>query len=153
VAARLEIEPEQLTNSFDEGSPIPERGWHLEKARIGNTRYVAVELVVNGRAVEKQRLLADGRPRQVNFSARVDRSSWIALRILPSVHTYPVFVELGGKMIRASRLSAEWCRHCVDKLWEVKNPMIRNSERSGAAEAYDHARQAYDRIMAECDHP
>jgi hypothetical protein len=33
----------------------------------------------------------------------------VALRILPSSHANPVFVLVGGKPIRASRRSVEWC--------------------------------------------
>src|SRR5207247_1605551 len=84
--------------------------WHVERARIGATREVPVELIVNGRPVATQRVLADGRMRDVVFdNVRIDRSSWVALRILPSSHTNPVFVLVGGKPIRAGRRSLEWC--------------------------------------------
>jgi hypothetical protein len=95
-------------------------------------------------------LLADGKPRSIKFKTAVERSSWIALRILPSSHTHPVFVQVGGKPIRASKRSAEWCRACVDKLWEVKSPFMRESERATAAQAFDHARKTYDTITEEC---
>jgi len=75
----------------------------------------------------------------------------VALRILPSSHTYPVFVTVAEKPIRASKRSAQWCRACVDKLWEVKAPFIRAGERAAAAAAYDHARKTYDSIIGECE--
>lgn len=151
VAARLD-EKAHANDVDPRPTPDPpEFGWNIEKARIGQSRELPVELIVNGQAVEQQRLLADGQPRLLRFSTKIERSSWIALRILPSAHTHPVFVEVAGKPIRASKRSAQWCRQCVDKLWEVKSPMIRDSERPAAAEAYDHARQVYDRIIAECD--
>jgi hypothetical protein len=150
VAARLEEIP-----GSNEVSPAaspnqtPELGWNIEKARLGQSSEVAVELIVNGRAVEQHRLVANGQPQELSFSTRVERSSWIALRVLPSAHTHPIFVEVGGKPIRASKQSAQWCRKCVDKLWEVKSPQIRQTERPAAQEAYNHARQTYDRIITE----
>jgi hypothetical protein len=124
--------------------------WHTEKARIGTTREVAVELVVNGLAVDRATLLADGIPRSIKFRAKVARSSWVALRILRSAHTHPVFVRVDRKPIRASRRSVQWCRECVDKVWEVKSPFMRESERPAAADAFDHARKTYETIIAEC---
>jgi len=64
---------------------------------------------------------------------------------------YPVFVQVAGKPIRASRRSAQWCRASVDKLWQIKSPFMRDSERSAAAEAYEHGRKIYDKIVSECE--
>jgi hypothetical protein len=148
VAARLEptILPEATPKRV-----LPGWGWHLEWARIGATREVPVELVVNGVAIEKATLLADGTPRKIKLKAAIARSSWIALRILPSAHTHPVFVTVANKPLRASKRSAQWCRACVDKVWEVKAPFMRETERPAAAAAFDHARQTYDRIIGECE--
>ena len=145
VAARLEPDPPANPVSQPLGS------WHLENARIGTTRTVAVELVVNGAPVERTTLVADGTPRSISFRTRLARSSWVALRILPSAHTHPVFVQVAGKPIRASKRSAQWCRDCVDKVWEVKSPFMRASERAAAAQAFDHARRTYETIAAECE--
>jgi hypothetical protein len=147
VAARLEPQSTAETEAL-RTQPYT---WHLEKARIGATREVPVELVVNGLAVAKTTLLADGTPRSIKFKAQIARSSWVALRILPSAHTHPVFVQVDQKLIRASKRSAQWCRTCVDKVWEVKSPFMRESERPAAAEAFDHARKTYDTIIGECD--
>lgn len=146
VAARLEpvAEPKDVRG----GRPI---GWHIEHARIAGTRNVPLELVVNGQPVERIELLADGKPREVRFRTKIERSSWVALRILPSGHTHPIFVTVAEKPIRASKRSAQWCRDCVDKLWEEKHRFIRERERADAAAAYDHARRTYDRIIAESD--
>jgi hypothetical protein len=148
VAAWLEPEPTAETEAI-RGAPM--RGWHLENARIGSTREIAVELVVNGVAAEKKVLAADGTPRQVQFDTVIGRSSWVALRIMPSSHTHPVFVIVGGSPIRASRLSARWCRDCVDKIWEVKSPFMREGERPAAADAFDHARRIYEGIIGESE--
>ena len=148
VAARLEPEPTPATDAIRNAQM---RGWHLENARIGNGREVAVELVVNGVAAGSARVTADGAPRKVRFDALLARSSWVALRIMPSSHTHPVFVTVAGRPVRASRDSARWCGACVDRIWEVKSPFMRESERSAAAAAFDHARKSYEGILAECE--
>jgi hypothetical protein len=126
-------------------------GWHLERARIGKTGTVAVELIVNGIAVDKATLIADGEPRTIKFKTPIIRSSWVALRIFPSSHTHPVLAIVGDKPVRASKRSAQWCRACVDKVWEVKSPFIRDSEKPAAVEAFDHARTVYEGIATECE--
>lgn len=146
VAARLEPEITPETTP-----PKPGLGWHLEWARIGKTRVVPVELTVNGIAVDRTTLLADGTPRRIRFKTSIARSSWVALRIMPSSHTHPVFVMVADKPIRASKRSAEWCRACVDKVWEVKSPFMRERERPAAARAFDHARATYDKIISDCE--
>ena len=50
-----------------------------------------------------------------------------------------------------SKRSAQWLRACIDKLWEVKSPFMRESERPAAAEGFDYARKVYERIAAECE--
>lgn len=124
--------------------------WHLERARIGATREVPVELVVNGTVAAVKTITADGTLREVRFPAvRVARSSWVALRILPSSHTNPVFVLIGGKPIRASAASARWLLAAVDAVWKQKSPTYLPSEMAEARAAYDHARRTYRRILAE----
>jgi hypothetical protein len=148
VAARLEPQPTPETEGIRNS---PNRGWHLENARIGATRTVAVELVSNGVVIASVPIVADGTPREVTFQPTISRSSWVALRIMPSVHTHPVFVTVAGSPLRASRRSAQWCRDCVDKIWEVKSPFMRENERPAAAEAFHHARLAYEQIAKESD--
>jgi len=147
VAARLEPMPTPDTESIRTSPYI----WNIEKARIGTSREVPVELLVNGQPADQTTLYADGTPRTIEFKVPVHRSSWVALRILPSAHTHPVFVTVADKPIRASKRSARWCRTCVDKVWEVKSPFMREGERPAAAEAFDHARNVYEKIMAECE--
>jgi hypothetical protein len=151
VAARLEPEVTPETEAIRRQKPqVDHWGWHLEQARIGNTREIAVELVVNGIAVDRTTIVADGTPQQIHFKSTLSQSSWVALRILPSGHTHPVFVSVDNKPIRASRRSAQWCRTSVDKLWEVKSRFIRESECPAAAAAFDFARKTYDTIIGEC---
>jgi hypothetical protein len=146
VAARLDVDPKPTIGS----RPLGEKPyWDLERARLGATREVPVEVVVNGRSVARRTVVADGIVRDVTIDVPLERSAWVALRILPSSHTNPVFVIVGGKPIRGSRASAEWCLAGVDRCWSQKSPKISDQERPAAARAYDHARQVYRQRMAE----
>ena len=106
---------------------------------------------MNGQAVARRTLLADGRVRDVELSAELARSSWVAVRILGSSHTNPVFVVVGNKPIRASRRSIEWCLKGVDQCWSQKERFIRAEEHADAVSAYEHARQVYRRLLAETE--
>ncbi len=121
----------------------------MERARIGTTRTVPVEVVVNGSAVATKTIAADGSPHDLKFDVPIGRSSWVALRVYPSSHTNPVFVVVGGEPIRASKKSAEWCLKSVDQCWSQKQNAIRPDERPAAKQAYDAARDAYRKILAE----
>jgi len=123
--------------------------WHVERARVGDSNKVPVELIVNGHAVERQEIVADGKIHDVKFKHTPDRSSWVAVRIFPTSHTNPVFVELDGQPIRASKKSAQWCLDAVDVCWNQKVKRIRPEEQAAAAEAFDVARRAYAKILAE----
>ncbi len=139
----------------DAGKKIADSGymgrpyWHIEKARVPETRRVAVELIVNGYPVASQEIVADGVERPIAFEYAVPHSSWVALRIDASAHTNPVYVLVGDKPIRASRRSAEWCRAAVDRCWAMKSPRIRPEEKAAATAAYDFARKTYDTIITE----
>jgi len=124
--------------------------WHIERARVGNTREVSAELVMNGKPVARRNLVADGIVREIAFDVPVERSSWLAVRILGSSHTNPIFVLVGGKPIRASRESAQWCLAGVNQCWTQKAPKISKAELPDAQAAYDHAREIYTKLIAEC---
>lgn len=123
--------------------------WHVERARQGDSRNVAVELIVNGESVQQQLVVADGTVQDVSFDYQLPRSSWMAIRIFPSSHTNPIFVEVDGQPIRASQRSAQWCLDAVDVCWNAKVGRIRPREREAAAAAYETAREAYRRILDE----
>jgi hypothetical protein len=125
--------------------------WHLEKARVGETREVPVEVIVNGYPVAQKNVAADGTTRDVAFDVKIDRSSWVALRILPSSHTNPVFVLVDGKPIRASKRSADWCIKGVEQCWKSKQRTYAAAEQDDAVKAYDHALATYRRILSECE--
>ncbi|MCH8961281.1 MAG: CehA/McbA family metallohydrolase, partial [Bacteroidetes bacterium] len=122
--------------------------WHLERARLGTTRSVPVELIVNGEPVETRDLVADGAWNDLTFAYAVERSSWVALRIYPSAHTNPIFVIVDDQPIRLKQ-SAAWARRAVDQCWTMKAPRIRDDERAAAEAAYDKARAVYDQIIRD----
>jgi hypothetical protein len=146
AAAYLPVMP----NTAIDELPYNERPyWNLERARIGVTRKVPVEVVVNGEAAARREIVADGTVQKLNFSIPITKSSWIAVRILPSSHTNPIFLLVGGRPIRASRRSAAWCLRSVNQCWTQKSPKISARELPEAKEAYDHARQVYKELINE----
>jgi hypothetical protein len=145
LANRQTPATERIRNSRLDQKPY----WHIERSRIGSTRTVPVEVIVNGLPVAKKNIMANGSDQSLEFDVDIKHSSWVAVRILPSVHTNPVFIEVGGKPIRASRKSADWCRRAVDVCWNSKKRRIRVSELTAASAAYDKARKVYDRLLAE----
>ncbi len=149
VAARLPEQPGALGRQIASRRLDEKPYWHLERARQPNSRRVPVEVIVNGQAVQQEFIEADGRPRDLEFDIDIPHSSWVAVRILPSMHSNPIFVHVGGQEIRASRRSAEWCRDAVDVCWSQKRKQIRPEEIQAAKTAYDQARETYQRIMSE----
>ncbi len=108
-----------------------------------------LEVIVNGRAVASREVPADGRQHALEFAVPIARSSWIAIRQFPELHTNPVYAIVAGRPIRASRLSAQWALACVDQLWRVRARRIAESERAAAEMAYEEARAVYRRAAAE----
>jgi hypothetical protein len=97
-----------------------------------------VELVRNGEVVARAKVPADGAPHELKFEVEVDRSSWVALRQFPQLHTNPVNVLVHGRPIRSSA-SARWCAESVELLWENRSRHIAEPERATARSAYDRA--------------
>jgi hypothetical protein len=123
--------------------------WHIERCRIGDTRKVPVEVIVNGEVAATREIEADGSEHSLSFDVDIPHSSWVAVRILPSVHTNPIFVVVDEKPIRASKKSAEWCRQAVGVCWNSKQGQIRAEEQAAAKRAYDEAAAIYARIAEE----
>jgi len=124
--------------------------WDIERARIGSTREVPVEVIVNGESVARKTIVADGALRDLSFEVPVKRSSWVALRIRASSHTNPIFVMVDQKPIRVKR-SIEWCLKGVDQCWSQKEPLIDAKEHADAVAAYDHAREIYRKRLGEAE--
>jgi hypothetical protein len=146
AAANLDLQPnDAIRQARYDDRPY----WDLERARIEATREVPVEIIVNGERAAVQNLVANGQVRTLTFDVAIDASSWVAVRVLPSSHTNPVFVLVEGKPIRASRRSAEWCLNAVNQCWTQKAARFRASELEAARQAYDHAREIYRQRAGE----
>lgn len=149
ASALLAARPNEITEGIRSRRLDDKPFWHVERARIGDSRNVPVELIVNGYPVAKKEVRADGSVQQLTFEADIKHSSWVALRIMPTAHTNPIFIEVGGKPIRASRRSAEWCMKAVDTCWNSKQKRFRSDERQAAKKAYDQAKVTYQKIRRE----
>jgi hypothetical protein len=141
-----------LTRQQDEiGKIIAGRGpyqspyWHIERARMGTSQRIPVELVVNGEVVETKEITADGAWNSLEFSYQIQQSGWIAVRVYQSAHTNPIFVIVDGKPIMEKK-SAAWCRAAVDQCWKMKVGKFREEEIPAAKQAYDHARNVFDEL-------
>ncbi len=146
VAARLNETPiDGLADRSYDQKPY----WHIERARLKDTRKVPVEVIINGYAIAKKEIVADGELQEIAFEVPIEFSSWVALRILPSSHTNPVFVLVDGKPIRASKRSAEWCLAGLKKCRSQKLRFMGKDEIADFNATYDHAEKTYRRIIGE----
>lgn len=108
-----------------------------------------VEIVVNGHPAASQMVKADGQSHDLAFTVPIQRSSWVALRCFPQLHTNPIEVIVDGKPIRASRDSARWCQEMIRLLWDNRWKKISESERPEAKAAFDRAIEFYKKIEGE----
>ena len=111
-----------------------------------------LELVVNGKVVASKDIPADDKVHDVSFDVNIDKSSWVALRHFPQMHTNPVNVIVGGKPIRASRESAKWCIGVIEQLWKVRGAGHQGHDANANAEAektFQKALEMYKKIAAE----
>ncbi len=115
---------------------------------LGNSRLV--EVIVNGQPQATQQVPADGKEHDLTFNIKIDRSSWVALRQFPQLHTNPVNVIVADQPIRASRKSALWCIGTIEQLWRVRNGVIAVAERDEAHRTFLAAIERYRKIAAEC---
>jgi hypothetical protein len=122
-----------------------------EARRKGGTR--RVELIVNGVAVAAKEVVADDKIHEVAFNVPIERSSWVALRHFPQMHTNPVAVRVAGEPIRASRQSALWCAACIEQLWRARGKAIRADERDTAHATFLKAIDVYRKIAEETPDP
>ncbi len=108
-----------------------------------------VEIVVNGQVAAQSEVPADGKIHTLEFRLPIGRSSWVALRQFPQLHTNPVDVIVADKPIRASRESALWCAETIKLLWTNRKNFISEAEQTAAKEAYDRAIETYVQIASE----
>lgn len=149
VAAMLEKEQTDETRRIRASRLDAKPFWHLERCRVGDTRKVPVEVIVNGQVAQRREIEADGSLSSLKVPLEIKESSWVAVRILPSVHTNPVWVTVGEKPVRASKRSAAWCVKAVEQCWRQKVNQIRKAERDVAKQAYDAAKASYEQVLAE----
>jgi hypothetical protein len=113
----------------------------------GSTR--KVEIVVNGKVVDSKDVPADDKAHDLEFIIPIKQSSWVALRYFPSLHTNPVNVLVGGKPIRASKESMQWCIDVIEQLWRVRGPGIKEDERKEAEQTFQKAIEIYRGLIKE----
>jgi hypothetical protein len=129
------------------GDTVLLHGPRSEEMEIGGERLV--ELVVNGLAVASQRVPADGAVHDLEFKVPIERSSWVALRQFPQLHTNPVNIVVNNQPIRASRNSALWCIAATELLWRNRENNITPPERDAARATFQKALERYRQIAAE----
>ncbi|MDB6004639.1 MAG: hypothetical protein JWR15_1626 [Prosthecobacter sp.] len=108
-----------------------------------------VELILNGLPVATREVPADDQVHEITFSTEIARSSWVAVRQFPQMHTNPVNVIVADQPLRASRRSALWCIACIEQLWRVREKNIAPGEREEAKRTFDAAKEIYRRIASE----
>ena len=107
------------------------------------TKERLVELVVNGQVVESKKVQCDGAEHTIEFNAKIEKSSWLALRIFPHLHTNPMEVFVEDQPIRASADSARWCVAVIEQLWAQRERSIAPDQRIEARRTFDRAIEKY----------
>lgn len=160
VTAKVSFAP-QTPETVAQGTIIPQAGQRLvgdtvelhgpriDRLITGGDRLV--EVIVNGKPVAMQKVPADGKPHDLQFDVKVSKSSWVALRHFPQLHTNPVNVIVADKPIRASRESARWCDDVIELLWKNRHKVIPETERAEALRIFEKSRETYRRIAMECE--
>jgi len=133
------------------GDTVELHGPRSRRTEHGGSRLV--EVVMNGAAVASREVPADGKEHELRFEVPVGRSSWLALRHFPQLHTNPVEVIVGKKPIRASRSSALWCAETIRQLRRAREGKIAAAEREEARRTFDRAVERYRAIAGECPGP
>ena len=93
---------------------------------------------------------ADDKEHDLEFTVPIERSSWVALRHFPQLHTNPVNVIVDSAPIRASKKSAQWCEETIHQLWRVRQNAIAAKERPEADRVFQQAIERYRKIAMEC---
>jgi len=114
--------------------------------KTGGSRIV--ELVINGEVAHSWSVPADGGVHALERQVDIERSSWLALRYFPQLHTNPVNVIIDEQPIRISRESALWCAETIHQLWRSRGHTIHPDEREAARLAFDRALKTYAEIAA-----
>ena len=125
--------------------------WHIERARIGDSREVPVELIVNGQAVARKTLLADGAMRDISFDVPIEKEQ------LGGPADFGLFAHqphLRGRRRKAHPRLARQRRVVPGRRQPVLDAKgaarLRKLELPDAIKAYDHAREVYRKRVEEC---
>jgi hypothetical protein len=128
-------------------------GWNIERARRGTSRFVVIEVIVNGKAVASQQILADGSIQRIKMDIQMQRSGWVALRLMGGGHSNPIYVLVNNQPVRGSRSSVEWSLQALIRAYQAGSVGWNPSVAPLAASAYDYALAVYDRILRETEEP
>ena len=128
-------------------------GWNIERARHGTSRFVVVEIIVNGKPVASQQILADGSVQRIKMDIQMRRSGWVALRLMGAGHSNPIYVLVNNQPVRGSRSSVEWSLQALIRAYQASSVGWNPSVAPLAASAYDYAFAVYDRILRETEEP
>jgi hypothetical protein len=110
---------------------------------------VEVELIANGYPIASQKMSADGKQQSLRFSTpKFSQSSWVAVRIFPSAHTNPIWVQVNEKPVRVEA-SVKWCIAALEQCWHEKQKTYAIAELPQASADYEHARRTYQRMLNE----
>lgn len=131
------------------GDTVEVHGPRKDNRQQGGDRLI--EIVVNGRVAVSKKVMADGAIHDLAFDIPIERSSWVAIRQFPQLHTNPVNVIVAGQPIRASRLSARWCEQTIELLWKNREQNIAAKERDEARQTFDRAKARYRKIAEQCE--
>ncbi len=142
AAAFLPEQQDEIGRIIAASGPYQSPYWHIERSRVGTSRDVEVELIVNGVPVASQSITADGQWNELAFDYRLKESAWVAVRIYGSAHTNPIFVEIKDEPIRVQE-SIQWCLDAIDQCWKEKVDNMKEDEREAAKAAYEQAREVY----------
>ena len=104
--------------------------------------------MINGEVAHTWDVPADGSVHALGCQVEMERSSWVAMRHFPQLHTNPVNVIIDEQPIRISKESALWCAETIHQLWRSRGHTIRPDEREAARMAFDRALSTYAEIAA-----
>ena len=103
------------------------------------------------RSVASKDVPADDKAHDLSFDVPIERSSWVALRHFPQMHTNPVNVIVGGQADPRRRARApSGASALIEQLWRVRGTgVIAAHERDEAEKTFQRAIEQYRKIADE----
>ncbi|MEZ6039967.1 MAG: CehA/McbA family metallohydrolase [Planctomycetaceae bacterium] len=129
--------------------PPGEVSFAVDVAALLEDQEMEVELIVNGYPAVSKKTKADGTLTEITFKHRLEKSSWVAVRVFPHAHTNPIYVVVDDQPIRGATESIRWCLAGVEQCWKAKQATYDADEQKDATAAYEHARTYYQRLLAK----